>query len=228
MDVKNAFLVSDVLERVYMQPPPGSAYSAHKFEMKDLGTLNYFLGLEISHDSTGYYLSQAKYTSDLLTRAGLTNCKTTSTLVDSHTRLTPIDGDFLSDATLYRQLVSSLVYPTMTHLDIVYAVYLVSQYMLAPRTPYYTTLLHILHYLKGTMFHGLYYSAHSSLKLRAFSDANWAGDPTDGHFTTGFCFFLGDSLLTWHSKKQSLTARSSTEAEYRTLADVTQELLWLH
>ncbi|CAL5348780.1 unnamed protein product [Camellia sinensis] len=75
------------------------------------------------------------------------------------------------------------------------------------------------------MFHGLHFSASSSLELRAFSDADWAGDPTDRRSTTGFCFFLGDSLLAWRSKKQTLTARSSTEAEYRALADTTQELL---
>ncbi|XP_028068342.1 uncharacterized protein LOC114270928 [Camellia sinensis] len=85
--------------------------------------------------------------------------------------------------------------------------------MSAPRTLYYAALVRILQYLKGTIFHGLHYSARSSLQLRAFFDANWTGDPTDRHSTTG--------------KKQSLTARSSTEAKYRALADTTQELLWL-
>mgnify|MGYP003703432031 FL=1 len=99
--------------------------------------------------------------------------------------------------------------------------------MSAPRTPHYTALLRILRYLKGTLFHGLHFSASSSLALRAFSDADWAGDPTDRRSTTGFCFFLGNSLLAWRSKKQSLTARSSTAAEYRALAATTQELLWL-
>ena len=107
-----------------------------QFEMKDLGTLNYFLGLEVSHDSTGSYLSQAKYASDLLARAGLTDCKTASTPVDPQIRLTPLDGTLLSDATLYRQLVGSLVYLTVTCPDIAYAVHIVSQYMSAPRTPH--------------------------------------------------------------------------------------------
>ena len=115
----------------------------------------------------------------------------------------------------------------MTHPDIAYIVHIVSQYMSAPRTPHYTALLRILRYLKGTLFHGLHFSASSSLELRAFSDADWVGDPTDRRSTTGFCFFLGDSLLTWCSKKQSLTTRFSTDVEYRALADTTQELLWL-
>ncbi|KAF5935507.1 hypothetical protein HYC85_026636 [Camellia sinensis] len=188
--------------------------------MKDLGPLNYFLGLEIFYDSTGSFLSQAKYTSDLLTRAGLTDCKIASTPLEPQSRLTPLDGTLLSDATLYRQLVDSLVYLTITRPDIAYVVHIVSQFMSAPHTPHYSALVR-------TLFHGLHYSARSSLQLRAFSDVNWAGDPTDRRSTTGFCFFLGDSLISWHSKKQSLTAHSSTEAEYRALADTTQELLCL-
>ncbi|XP_028051866.1 uncharacterized protein LOC114256413 [Camellia sinensis] len=249
MDVKNICLNGDLLEEVYIQPPPRSAYQFisftsssydsalfvrttpngttllllyvddmiiigddvagilslkqffnRQFEMKDLGSLNYFLRLEISHDSTSYYLSQAKYASNLLARAGLTDCKTTSIPIDPQTRLTPLDGDLLSNATLYRQLVGNLVYLTVTHPDVAYDVHLVSQHM----------------------FHGLHHSTHSSLKLRVFSDTDWVGDPTNRRSTTGFCFFLGDSLLTWCSKKQSLTAHSSTEAEYRALADTTQ------
>uniref|UniRef100_A0A2N9IIQ3 CCHC-type domain-containing protein n=1 Tax=Fagus sylvatica TaxID=28930 RepID=A0A2N9IIQ3_FAGSY len=171
-----------------------------QFEMKDLGHLSYFLGLEVSSDSTGYYLSQAKYASDLLSRAGLTDTKVVSTPLEMNARLTPLDGTPLSDATLYRQLVGSLV---LSH------------------------LLHILRYIKGTMFHGLHFSAHSTLDLCAYSDADWAGDPTDRRSTTGFCFFLGDSLISWRSKKQHIVSRSSTEAEYRALADTTSELLAL-
>lgn len=67
-------------------------FFCQRFEMKDLGILNYLLGSEVSHDSTGYYLSQAKYTSDLLTHTTLTDCKTASTPIDPQTRLTPLDA----------------------------------------------------------------------------------------------------------------------------------------
>ncbi|KAL4036993.1 hypothetical protein IC575_000574 [Cucumis melo] len=71
------------------------------------------------------------------------------------------------------------------------------------------------------------FSSQSSLVLSGYSDADWAGDPTDRRSTTGYCFYLGDSLISWRSKKQSVVSRSSTESEYRALADATAELLWL-
>ncbi|KAJ9552004.1 hypothetical protein OSB04_016049 [Centaurea solstitialis] len=195
------------------------------FEMKDLGKLHYFLGLEVLSDSRGTYLCQAKYTSDLLSRVGITDQKVLSTPLEPNLHLTPNAGPPLKDATLYRQLVGSLVYLTVTRPDIAYAVHIVSQFMSAPCSDHYAAVLRILRYLKGTMFHGLYFSSTSSLILRGFSDADWDSDMTDRRSTTGFCFFLGDSLISWRSKKQSLTARSSTEAEYRALADTSQELI---
>ncbi|KAJ9541490.1 LOW QUALITY PROTEIN: hypothetical protein OSB04_027996 [Centaurea solstitialis] len=197
------------------------------FEMKELGKLHYFLGLEVLSDVSGTYLCQAKYISDLLSMAGLSDTKVASTPLEYNLHLTPSAGTPLQDPTRYRQLVGSLVYLTVTRPDIAYAVHTVSQFMAAPRSDHYAAVLRILRYLKGTMFHGLYFSSTSSLVLRGFSDADWDSDMTDRRSTTGYCFFLGDSLISWRSKKQSLTARSSTEAEYRALADTSQELIWL-
>ncbi|KAJ9537573.1 hypothetical protein OSB04_030306 [Centaurea solstitialis] len=197
------------------------------FEMKDLGLLHYFLGLEVLSDTAGTYLCQAKYTSDFLSRAGITDQKVVSTPLEPNLHLTPNAGPPLKDPTLYRQLVGSLVYLTVTRPDIAYAVHIVSQFMSAPCSDHYAAVLRILWYLKGTIFHGLYFSSTSSLTLRGFSDVDWDSDMTDRRSTTGFCFFLGESLISWRSKKQSLTTRSSTEAEYRALADTSQELIWL-
>ncbi|KAL3498698.1 hypothetical protein ACH5RR_041430 [Cinchona calisaya] len=182
------------------------------FEMKDLGFLSYFLGLEVSSNSNGYFLTQAKYISDLLARAGLTDGTIISTAIETNARLTPHDGSPVFDPTLYRQLVGSLVYLTVTRPDIAYAVHVVSQFMAAPRTTHFVAVLRILRYLKGTPFHGLHFSCHSILDLHAYSDADWSGDPTDRHSIIGFCFFLGTSLISWKSKKQTITSRSSTEA----------------
>lgn len=136
------------------------------FEMKDLGNLGYFLGLKVLSNSTRYYLSQAKYTSNLLVRADLTNSKTVFTLLKLNIKLQSSDSTLLSDATLYRQLVGNLVYLTITRPDIAYAVHVVSQFMAAPYTSHFAAVLYILRYFKGTLFHGLYFSACSPLVLR--------------------------------------------------------------
>ncbi|KAA0058546.1 putative mitochondrial protein [Cucumis melo var. makuwa] len=158
-------------------------YLGQHFEMKDLGSLNYFLGLEVSRRSDGYLLSQAKYASDLLARSGITDSNTTSTPLDPNVHLTPYDGVPLKDVSLYRQLVGSLIYLTVTRPDIAYAVHIVSQFMAAPRTVHFTAVLRILRYIKGTLGHGLQFSSQSSLVLSGYSDADWAGDPFDKYFS---------------------------------------------
>ncbi|KAL0541043.1 hypothetical protein IC582_021073 [Cucumis melo] len=188
-------------------------YLGQHFEMKDLGSLNYFLGLEVSRRSDGYLLSQDKYASDLLARSGITDSNIASTPLDPNVHLTPYDGVLLENVSLYRQLVGSLIYLTVTRLDIAYAVHIVSQFMAAPRTIHFTTVLRILRYIKETLGHGLQFSSQSSLVLSGYSDADWVGDPTDRRSTTGYCFYLGNSLISW--------------CKYHALTDATAELLWL-
>ena len=187
-------------------------FLGRQFEMKDLGALNYFLGLEVSSSADGYYLTHAKYTSDLISRVSITDSKIVDTPIEYNCRLNSHDGESLSDDTLYIQLAGSLIYLTVTRPDISYAVHVVSQFMAASRSPRYAAILRIFRYLKGTIFDGFQFSSHSSLALQAYSDADWAGDPTDRRSTTGYCFLLGDSLISWRSKKQIVVARSSTEA----------------
>ncbi|XP_015971491.1 uncharacterized mitochondrial protein AtMg00810-like [Arachis duranensis] len=136
-----------------------------------------------------------------------------------------MDGTILDNPTLYRQLVGGLVYLTVIRPDIAYLVHVLSQFLSAPRTTHYSAVLCILRYIKGTLFHGLYFSAHSSLSLQAYSDADWAGDPIDRRSTTGYCLFLGDSLISWRAKKQTFTARSSTKIKNRALTDTTAKVI---
>ena len=112
--------------------------------MKDLGTLSYFLVLEVTSSSDGYYLSQAKYAFDLLSKANIIDNKTVSTPLEYNAKLTPLDGEPISDATRYHQLVGSLIYLTVTYLDISYAMGMVTKFMDAPRFVHYAAILRIL------------------------------------------------------------------------------------
>ena len=188
-------------------------FLSQHFEMKDLGNLSYFLGLKVTSSFDEYYLSQAKYAYDLLSKVGITNNKIVSIPLEYIAKLTPLDGEPISDATHYRQLVGSLIYLTVTRPDISHAIGMVSKFIDALRFVDYAVVLQILRYVKDTLYHGLHYFSRSSLELHAYSDADWTDDPTDRCSITGFCFLLGTSLVSWHSKKQDVVSHSSTEAE---------------
>ncbi|KAJ0981894.1 hypothetical protein J5N97_010149 [Dioscorea zingiberensis] len=182
--------------------------------MKDLGTLRYFLGIEVAYSPRGYLLSQSKYIATILEQARLSDARTVDTPLELNAKYTSSDGIPLSDPTLYRTVVGSLVYLTITRPDIAYVVHVVNQFVTSPTSVHWAAVLRILRYLRGTQFQSLLFPSSSSLELRAYSDADWAGDSTDRKSTTGFCIFLGDSLISWKSKKQPIVSRSSTEAEF--------------
>ena len=106
-------------------------FLSQQFKMKDLGHFSYFLGLEITHSINGLYITQAKYASEILSQAGLTNSKTVDTPVELNVHLTPPGGKPLSNPSLYKRLVGSLVYLTVTHPNISYVVHQMNQYMSA-------------------------------------------------------------------------------------------------
>ena len=116
-------------------------------------------------------------------------------------KLCASDGSLLPNPTLYRQLVDSLNYLTITRLDISHAVHIVSQLMSAPCSIHFIAVLRIIRYLKGTLFQGLHLSSASSPTLQGYSDFDWTGDITNRRSMTGFYVFLGDSLTSWNSKK---------------------------
>jgi histone deacetylase 1/2 len=151
------------------------------FAVKDLGTLHYFLGLEVSRSSAGLSLTQHKYSMDLLRRAGMLKCKHATTPMSVTDRLSALDGDLLTsdDATEYRSIVGGLQYLTITRPDISYAVNRVCQYLHAPRTSHWSAVKRILRYICLTASYGLHLQPAPSCDLSAFSDADWAGNPND-------------------------------------------------
>ena len=115
----------------------------------------------------------------------------------------------------------------MTRLDISHAVHTVSQFVSNPHMPHLTAALRILYYVKGTLNHGLFYPSGASLYLTAYADTDWAGCSDTRRFTTGWCMFLGESLIFWKCKKQTTVSKSSTEAEYRAMSSASAEIIWL-
>ncbi|GJW12478.1 ribonuclease H-like domain-containing protein [Tanacetum coccineum] len=201
--------------------------SLHKeFAMTDLGSLNYFLGISVTRDSSGLFLSQKKYASEILERAYMVNYNPSRTPVDTKYKL-EADADPVSDPTLYRSLAGSLQYLTLTRPDISYAVQQVCLYMHNPREPHFSALKRILRYVKGTLDYGLQLFSSSTTNLVANSDADWAGCPTTRRSTLGYCVFLGNNLLSWSSKRQPTLSRSSAEAEYCGVTNVVAETCWL-
>ena len=201
-----------------------------KFQIKDLGKLKYFLGIEVLKNENGVCLSQRKYCLELLHEYGLLACKPVETPLPENTTLNHIesaDDKALSNIGNYQKLVGKLIYLTNTRPDISYPVHCLSQHMHAPLESHLDAALRVLRYLKGSPGNGIQINEKGNLKLTAYADSDWARCPATRKSVSGYCVFLGDSLVTWKSKKQPTLSRSSAEAEYRRMASATCEVIWL-
>ncbi|KAE8723067.1 PLAC8 family protein [Hibiscus syriacus] len=147
-----------------------------RFQMKELGQLKHFLGLEVDRTHEGIFLCQQKYAKDLLKRFGMLECKSTSTPMEPNIKMCAHEGKVLEDATMYRQLVGSLIYLTLTRPDISYAVGVMSRYIQNPKKPHLEAVRRILRYVKNTIDYGLLYKKGEDCKLVGYCDADYAGD----------------------------------------------------
>ena len=198
------------------------------FSLKDLGPLHYFLGIEVTRLANGsLHLSQQKYIRDLLAKSKMDKAKGISTPMVSNLKLSKFSTPNFSDPQLYRSIVGALQYATITRPEISFSVNKCCQFMQNPAEDHWKAVKRVLRYLAGTISYGLLLSPAPHLLLRGFCDADWGADPDDRRSTSGSCVFLGNNLISWWSKKQLVVARSSTEAEYRSLADTVAEILWL-
>ncbi|OIT03526.1 retrovirus-related pol polyprotein from transposon tnt 1-94, partial [Nicotiana attenuata] len=131
------------------------------------------------------------------------------------------------DGTLYRRVIGKIHYLSFTRPDIAFAVSKLSQFMHQPGVSHWKAVKCLLRYLCHTAHLGIKLAKKSAAQLVAYSDSDWAGDPLDRTSITGYVVYLGDSPISWSSKKQRSVSRSSTEAEYRAVAATTSEVVWL-
>ena len=197
-----------------------------EFDIKDLGSLKYFLGIEIARSSKGLFLSQRKYVLDLLRETGKMGVKPASVPMEYNNKSIH-DTEPLEDIGVFQRIVGKLIYLTITRPDISYAVSYVSQFMQKPVKCHMELVNQLLRYLKASPGRGVLMKNNGRTDIVAYTDADWAGNPIDRKSTTGFCMFVGGNLVTWKSKKQTVVARSSAEAEYRAMAAATSEIIWL-
>ncbi|GKB02655.1 ribonuclease H-like domain-containing protein [Tanacetum coccineum] len=176
-------------------------YLKSKFMIKDLGKLKYFLGIEIVDTEKGICLNQRKYATE--------------------------KDHVLDNITDYQKLMGKLIYLTNTRPDIFYVVHCLSQFMHSPLKSHLKTAFQILRYLKGYPDLGIHIVKDYGMSLTAFFVVDWAKCVVTRKFVTGYCVFLNSSLVSWKTKKQKTLSKSSTEAEYRALASVTSEVIWV-
>ncbi|XP_043693376.1 uncharacterized mitochondrial protein AtMg00810-like [Telopea speciosissima] len=156
-------------------------YLGTEFEVKDLGKLRCFLGIEVAHSARGISVSQRKYTLDLLNETGMLGCKPADTPLEPNTHLKRKEGDPV-DKGSYQRLVGRLIYLSHTRPDIAFAVSLVSQYMHDPHSSHLEATYRILRYLKSSLGKGILYFPHNHTLVEAYTNADWAGCPDDRRY----------------------------------------------
>ncbi|GJZ81442.1 putative ribonuclease H-like domain-containing protein, partial [Tanacetum coccineum] len=171
--------------------------------------------------------NQDKYVAEILKKFNYSDVKSASTLVDLEKPLVK-DGDADDvDVHLYRSMIGSLMYLTASRPDIMFAVCACARFQVTPKTSHLLAVKRIFRYLKGKPTLGLWYSRDSPFELVAYTDSDYAGATLDRKSTTGGCQFLGNRLISWQCKKQTVVATSTTEAEYVAAASCCRQVLWI-
>ncbi|KAE8686521.1 Protein STRUBBELIG-RECEPTOR FAMILY 1 [Hibiscus syriacus] len=208
---------------------------AREFEMKDLGSANKILGMQIHRDRSNrkIWLSQKNYLKKILSRFSMQDCKQISTPLPINFKLSSSMSPSNEEERMemsrvpYASAVGSLMFAMIcTRPDIAQAVGVVSRYMVNPGKEHWNTVKRIMRYIKGTSNVALCYGG-SNLLINGYVDSDYAGDLDKSKSTTGYVFKIAGGAVSWVSKLQSVVATSTTEAEYVSATQASKEAIWL-
>ena len=201
-----------------------------EYEMKDLGELRYFLGIQVHRDRERkiIHISQSGYNRTILERYGMQNSKPASTPLSTSARLVKTTiMDVLAEQKEYQSIVGSLMYAMLaTRPDLAQSIQQVSQFSQKPTRMHEKAAKQGLRYLNGTIDEGITYNGNLGMRLKIWSDANWGGEE-GRESVSGFVSTMAGGAVSWSSKKQSSVALSTTESEYMALLHALKEQIWL-
>jgi hypothetical protein len=201
-----------------------------EYEMKDLGELNYFLGIQVHRDKERkiIHISQSGYNRTILERYGMQTSKPANVPLSSGARLTKATAtDTLTDQREYQSIVGSLMYAMLaTRPDLAQSIQQISQFSQKPTKTHEKAAKQGLRYLNGTIDMGITYNGNLGIRLQCWCDANWGGEE-GRESVSGFVFTMAGGTVTYSSKKQGSVALSSTESEYMAILHALKEQIWL-
>ncbi|KAM1196494.1 hypothetical protein ACFX2J_022854 [Malus domestica] len=195
--------------------------------MTNLGLLPHFIGMGVVQTKKSIFIHQKKYAMKLLEKFGLKGCKSVGTPLVANERLCKNDGSEVADESEYRKLVGSLMYLTITRLDIMFGANLLARFMHGPTKKHIGTTKRVLRYIEGTMDFGIEYVTGKSAFLIGYCDSDWAGSVDDIRSISGYAFSLGSGVFSWASIKQNTMALSTAQTKYVSAAEATSQAKWV-
>ena len=199
---------------------------ANEFEMSMIGELSYFLGLQIKQLKNDTFVSQGKYIKDMLKKLGKNEAKAISTPMGTNSNLDSDASGNMVDQKLYRSMIRSLLYVTISRPDVMFSVCMCARFQASPRVSHLKATKRILRYLKHTQNVGLWYLKGAKFKLVRYSNSDYGRCKVERKNTSGTCQLLRRSLVLWSSKKQNSVALSTAEAKYISVGSCCTQILW--
>lgn len=203
------------------------------FDLEDLGDIKFYLGIEVTKSSDGYYqLCQAAYINKVANDFGLSDAKNSNVPMNvNYCKLATGDDDaMLENNNDYQKLIGCLLYVSVnTRPDVAASVSILAQRVSSPRNEDWNELKRVVKYLKGTANLKLVLgnNKHTGNPIFGYADANWAEDKADRKSNSGYIFIVYGAAVSWACRKQSCVALSTTEAEFVALSEACQEAFWL-